>query len=406
LQWTVDIVDLIYDSYRKFGDRITNHDIGKLRLKYRLTVVQSLEDGVMKNVLRSVNSDSLFTAAELEQLFVIFKAEYLSVCYWRSNQPPTDVFDKYDPAKPYYEQYKVDFDQFRILFVALCPWIGCRHSDTLALRAFRLLDANRDNMVNFREFVWLLSVVCRAEVPERLKLLYRLHQPPALLHSELADADSPSGRSDRGADSAVEASEYFDESPATPDAGVGEAQAEQDSCDDVVRQVVDGGTPAQLTYSRRDRYRSMPAMNQAEFIQLCKTLYDLFSDVSDEQRLFHSIATVATLLLQIGEVGKQFSGLSVSDRSSSLLEQPLESSAIGEPDRSTARNRSSTQGSSVDRDWSITFEQFLASMLTEQALIGYFEDPVDVMSAIERFRHRRLQRQTSAASSAPVASCP
>lgn len=403
-QWSVDIVDLIYDSYRKFGDKIVNQDISKLRLKYRLRVVQSLEDGMKKNVLRSVNSDSLFTEKELEQLFIVFKDEYLSVCYWRSNQPPTDVFDKYDPCKPYYEQYKVDFDQFKILFLALCPWIGCQHSETLALRVFRLLDANRDNMVNFREFIWFLSIVCRADMPERLKLLYRLHQPPALLDSEVADADTPSSRSD-AADSAIEASEYFDESPAA-DVGINKVQdvkqPKQDvaAADLVVQQVVsDEGTPVDVTYSRRDRYKSIPAMNQGEFIQLCKTLYDLFADEPNEQQLFHSIATVATLLLQIGEVGKQFTSLSVSDSLSTL---PLECSAspvtaaganIGEPD-SLDLNRSS--GSSLDHDWSITFEQFLASMLTEQPLIGYFESQMDVISAIERFRNRRLQRQTSA----------
>jgi len=407
-QWSVDIVDLIDESYRKFGDKIVNQDVSKLRLKYRLSVVQSLEDGMKKNVLRSVSSDSLFADKELEQLFIIFKDEYLSVCYWRSNQPPTDVFDKYDPCKPYYEQYKVDFDQFKILFFALCPWIGCQHSETLALRVFRLLDANRDNMVNFRDFIWFLSIVCRADMPERLKLLYRLHQPPALLDSEVADADTPSSKSDT-ADSAVEASEYFDENPA-PDGGTIEVQDKMQpkqysaAAEAVVQQVVsDEGTPDEATYSRRDRYKSIPAMKQGEFIQLCKTLYDLFADEPNEQQLFHSIATVATLLLQIGEVGKQFAGLSVSD--SSLPAKPVECSAspvadakIGEPD-SLELSRSS--GSSVDHDWSITFEQFLASMLIEQPLISYFENQMDVISATERFRNRRLQRQASASS--PVA---
>jgi len=407
-QWSVDIVDLIYDSYSKFGDKIANQDISKLRLKYRLSVVQSLEDGMMKNVLRSVNSDSLFTSKELEQLFIIFKDEYLSVCYWRSNQPPTDVFDKYDPCKPYYEQYKVDFDQFKVLFLALCPWIGCQHSETLALRVFRLLDANHDNMVNFREFIWFLSIVCRADMPERLKLLYRLHQPPALLDSELADIESPTSSRLDGADSAVEASEFFDESPtAAADAGTCEVQDKKQTKQDaeVVQQVVsDDGTPVEVTYSRRDKYKSIPAMNQGEFIQLCKTLYDLFSDESNEQDLFHSIATVATLLLQIGEVGKRFTDLSVSDTSSLLSHERSPSSVIGEPD-SLAVNRSSA-GSLVDHDWSVSFEQFLASMLIEQPLIGYFESQSDVMSAIERFRRRRLQRQTSTASSpSPIASC-
>lgn len=404
--WSVDIVDLIYDSYSKFGDKITNQDISKLRLKHRLSVVQSLEDGTMKNVLRSVNSDSLFTGKELEQLFIIFKDEYLSVCYWRTNQPPTDVFDKYDPCKPYYEQYKVDFDQFKILYSALCPWIGCQHSETLALRVFRLLDANRDNMVNFREFIWFLSIVCRADMPERLKLLFRLHQPPALLNSEAADADTPPNRSDT-MDSAVEASEYFDDSPAA-DAKISEIQGKQDvdAADSVFEQVVgDAETSLAVTYSRRNRYKTVPVMKQGEFIQLCKTLYDLFADEPNEQQLFHSIATVATLLLQIGEVGKQFSNLSVSDSLPTQLHEcsasPVADAMSGKPDTLNL-NRSS--GSTLDHDWSMSFEQFLASMLTEQSLIDYFESQMDVIPAIERFKNRRLQRQTSASPPPPVVS--
>jgi len=404
-QWSVNIVDLIYDSYIKFGDKITNQDISKLRLKYRLSVVQSLEDGTMKNVLRSVDSDSLFTGNELEQLFLVFKDEYLSVCYWRTNQPPTDIFDKYDPCKPYYEQYKVDFDQFKLLYLALCPWMGYQHSETLAVRVFRLLDANHDNMVNFREFIWFLSIVCRADMPERLKLLYRLHQPPALLDSEVADGDSPSSRSDT-TDSAVEASEYFDESPAA-DTIIPEVKGKRKSIQDVaaaepvVQQQVVGDeetseTSADVTYSRRNRYKNIPAINQGEFIQMCKTLYDLFADEPNEQQLFHSIATVATLLLQIGEVGKQFSNISIAE---STTTQPLESSAssatsatMGKPD-SLDLERSSE--STIDHSWSISFEQFLASMLTEEPLVSYFESQVDVMPAIERFRNRRLQRQSS-----------
>ena len=37
-----------------------------------------------------------------------------------------------------------------------------------------------------------------------------------------------------------------------------------------------------------------------------RSLYDLFTDSVEEQGLYHSIATVGTLLLQIGEVGKRF----------------------------------------------------------------------------------------------------
>ena len=256
---------------------------------------------------------------------------------------------------------------------------------------------------------------------------------------------------------------------------------------------------------------------QPQFIELCKTLYNMFSDQHQEQQLYHSIATVATLLLQIGEVGKSFSSQKNS-RSSSVMPpggddcrnvgakqqvvvttecgdggcEVVDSAAggedvagtgevgkdswsggvekgkegedgtIGESDRtavtsedenntreikeqndestrsdsgsstskeqdpesqpgtaietngaeglvtmetcstladgvSTTRDESrpaSTRCSSVsstslvDLDWSITFEQFLATVLTEPPLVKYFEEQIDINGAIEYYRNR------------------
>ena len=59
----------------------------------------------------------------------------------------------------------------------------------------QLLDEDRDNLINFREFSWGLGVMCRGELPERLRLLYRLHLPPALLPE---DMESIAGDSQTG----------------------------------------------------------------------------------------------------------------------------------------------------------------------------------------------------------------
>ena len=39
-------------------------------------------------------------------------------------------------------------------------------------------------MINFRDFVYGLGIMCRADLAERLKLMYRLHQPPAVLPTD------------------------------------------------------------------------------------------------------------------------------------------------------------------------------------------------------------------------------
>lgn len=44
---------------------------------------------------------------------------------------------------------------------------------------------------------------------------------------------------------------------------------------------------------------------------------------------------------------------------------------------------------SIDKDWAITFLQFLASVLTEQALVQYFEKPVEIAARITNAKNVR-----------------
>lgn len=55
------------------------------------------------------------------------------------------------------------------------------------LFAPQYLDADQDNMINFKEFVSVLGVLCRGNPTQRLRLLYLLHLPPALLPSDPLD---------------------------------------------------------------------------------------------------------------------------------------------------------------------------------------------------------------------------
>ena len=61
---------------------------------------------------------------------------------------------------------------------------------TYVFYPLQYLDSNNDNMINFKEFVWLLGVLCRSSPTERLRLIYLLHLPPALLPSDPLD-DTP-----------------------------------------------------------------------------------------------------------------------------------------------------------------------------------------------------------------------
>lgn len=503
---SVDVAILIDDSYRKYG-HISNQDIDKLRLKYRLQVVQHIEDSTKKNVLRSVQTHTLFKGKELDDLFILFKEEYLTSCYWRTSQQPADMGDKFDPSRPYYEMYKIDFEQFKTMYLSLSPWASGPRAGHLALRTFKFLDDNKDNMINFKEFVYVIGVVCKGDITHKLKLLYLLHQLPP---HELEDMASPSPASPSSTktvespESAVEAADFFDSDassidplqdeivlPGDPVDEEGEKQEEEsqdtqskeelqstelfpgpDSNNKADPQGAEGGgsqivgsgpsgdvgldvlpkpeetvtaeKEAELRESLKKMYakkrelnrsdskaefKDVPRMSQAQFIDMWRTLYDMFTDNEYEQQLYHSIATVGTLLLEMGEVGKKFylqksvSESSTGENSSTKMEslsedvEQLKMEESKAPSNSTENqtkeDSSSSQSelsqldevspsgarssySKPDSDWSISFEQMVASLLTEQPLVTYFEKQCDMSEAVAKMRNRRLiTRQSS-----------
>uniref|UniRef100_A0A8D3BWJ1 TBC1 domain family member 9 n=1 Tax=Scophthalmus maximus TaxID=52904 RepID=A0A8D3BWJ1_SCOMX len=164
----VDIFKLVRSSYEKFGS-IRADAIEQMRFKQRLRVIQTIEDTTKRNVVRRSNID------ELEELYVLFKAEHLTSCYWGGSSNPTE---RHDPSLPYLEQYRIDVEQFKGLFNLLFPWANGAHSDPLAVRFFRLLDHNGDALINFREFISGLGVLCHGDLIEKLKLFYKMHVLP------------------------------------------------------------------------------------------------------------------------------------------------------------------------------------------------------------------------------------
>lgn len=54
----------------------------------------------------------------------------------RGSQPSRTA--NVDPATPYYELFKVDYDLFQAFFIGLSPWGHCSQADSLAARLFRV----------------------------------------------------------------------------------------------------------------------------------------------------------------------------------------------------------------------------------------------------------------------------
>uniref|UniRef100_A0AAY4BEC6 Rab-GAP TBC domain-containing protein n=1 Tax=Denticeps clupeoides TaxID=299321 RepID=A0AAY4BEC6_9TELE len=100
---------------------------------------------------------------------------------------------------------------------------------------------------------------------------------------------------------------------------------------------------------------------QREFIQFCKTLYTMFHDEPNESELYQAIAMVTSLVLQIGEAGHKQGGPG--------------------------------NGQDSQSDWTVSFPQILASLLTETVLVNFFEKPLDLRARIASARERQYQER-------------
>ncbi|EHB17420.1 TBC1 domain family member 9B, partial [Heterocephalus glaber] len=490
----VDVFDLLKVSYEKFSS-LRADDLEQMRFKQRLKVIQSLEDTAKRSVVRAIPGDIGFSIEELEDLYVVFKAKHMESQYWGSSR--TAAAGHRDPSLPYLEQYRIDASQFQELFTSLTPWACGSHTPVLAGRMFRLLDQNRDLLINFKEFVTGMSAMYHGDLTEKLKALYKLHLPPALSPEE--------------AESALEATHYFTEdssseaSPLTSELdfflpweaqeALPQEEREGNGNEDArgkKREEKGTSPPDYRHYLRvwakekeapKETIKDLPKMNQEQFIELCKTLYSMFSEDPLEQGLYHAIATVASLLLRIGEVGKKLSaqsgrkprgGAHAGDHSSAAEEdeprtpgppqdptrafQPpaaedWRASAGGDTHEGKAaqESRAAAEGGSgggrgsdddtkdsmsmssysvvstgslqcedltddtvlvggeahgpsassrargtVDADWCISFEQILASILTESVLVNFFEKTVGISTKIKD--QKVVERQLSTSS--------
>ncbi|KAM6978334.1 TBC1 domain family member 8 [Tautogolabrus adspersus] len=361
-----NITNLINDSYEKFGD-LSVRQIERLRCRHRIQVLQAHEDTIKENTLRMVNQDVSISPENLADVYDLFKTEHFISLYWGDSSSAAAAeaaaWRYTDSGRSFIErQYRLDRPQFKSLYGLLAPWPGGanQHADTLANRTFTLLDQNQDNLVTFREFAsWLDTLYCE-ELNEKIRLLYRLHIPPALTESEDDPSlmKSPLLSTNRPlyvnlpTDVEVEVKDY-------------QEQLKQ-MLQDLVKE------------KEKDVEKPLPLMNQREFIQFCKTLYSMFHGNPEENDLFQAIATVTSLVLQIGEAGH---------RAHSSASEVSEA----EPTQESAEDAGIVK--TAEQDWTISFAQILASLLTEQALVNFFEKPVDLTVKISEAKEKQYHQR-------------
>uniref|UniRef100_A0A8C2AIM7 TBC1 domain family member 8 n=1 Tax=Cyprinus carpio TaxID=7962 RepID=A0A8C2AIM7_CYPCA len=267
---------------QKFSAVSVKH-VEMLRSRQRVQVLQAHEDSTKDNALRLVTPDVSLSPGDLSELYDLFKTEHFISLYWGDGVSSSSA----SPAPPAaaggcVERYVVDRAQFKSLYELLTPWSCGTHTDTVAQRAFTLLDQDRDGLVTFSQFTHMLDLLYCEELNEKIRLLYRLHIPPGSENTRKS---------------------Y-------------EEQLQQ-MLQDLSRE------------KQKDEEKPLPLMKQHQFIQFCKTLYSMFQGDPGEAELFQAIGMVTSLVLQIGE----------------------------------ARQSGQSQG---EEQWSVSFEQVLASLLTEQ----------------------------------------
>ena len=139
---------------------------------------------------------------------------------------------------------------------------------------------------------------------------------------------------------------------------------------------------------------------QREFIQFCKTLYSLFHEDPKENELYQAIATVTTLLLQIGEVGQRSSS-SGSDEFTEDLQSEASTSDQDVVFTDTVKTPKNTPLPVTEGDWNVSFEHILASLLTEQSLVNFFENSLALKPKLENAKQTRYSLKTNGVSQLP-----
>uniref|UniRef100_A0A1A7XAR1 TBC1 domain family member 8B n=2 Tax=Iconisemion striatum TaxID=60296 RepID=A0A1A7XAR1_9TELE len=367
----INITVLINESLEKFRD-LTVRQIERLRCLHRIQVLQAHEDTIKENALRLVTPDVSISPENLCDIYDLFKTEHFISLYWGDSSSAAAAeaaaWQYSDSGRSFVErQYRLDRPQFKSLYGLLAPWpaVSNQHTDTLANRTFTLLDQDHDNLVTFKEFTsWLDTLFCE-ELNEKIRLLYCLHIPPALTEHE-EDSSLRSTLLSTNRPLYVNKEESSDLS--------GAEEAVKDYQEQLKQMLQD------LTKEKeKDVDKPLPLMNQREFIQFCKTLYSMFHGDPEENELFQAIATVTSLVLQIGEASHRG--------------QAKGSEVSGQEGAEAAGPRQDAGSLASESEWTVSYAQILASLLTEQALVNFFEKPADLSAKIVEAKENQYQQR-------------
>jgi len=264
----------------------------------------------------------------------------------------------------------------------------------------------------------------------KLRLFYCLHLPGVVLPGELDHMNRPHFEDEvdgPNAEEACDAEEFFD--------------AANDGLNQMIDQLKDGQdeTPAAVIRDPPKKISSvdatslgslhkrlflmeksakLPVLPRDNFVHLWKNLHDLIEfgnlkDTTEEgrQQMYHAISVVGTLLLQIGEVGQKVRDKQAFLRARSIECDDIEGAEImasesrtGPPKSMSSYDLKSMRGTKSEEEfcdkgsfieWSVNFEQFMASIMNEGCLVDFFDHKVDVVAKLKKLGATELKRQES-----------
>uniref|UniRef100_A0A8C4I7I5 TBC1 domain family member 8B n=1 Tax=Dicentrarchus labrax TaxID=13489 RepID=A0A8C4I7I5_DICLA len=368
--FNVDISELIREAYEKYGN-IRSEEVESSRKRNKLHVIQTLEDTTKQNVIRVVSQEVKFSASQLDELYNLFKRQHFLSCYWTMKSP---ALLHHDPSLAYLEQYQLGFQQFSVLFSLLEPWAFCTSKSTLSLWIFRLIDENQDGLVNFKEFCCALDTLYSGSFTNKLKFLFKLHLPPGDLFTCclcISAFDLPE-------DGVIRKSPERGRSLCVKLTGRGKVDLQA-----YLKQWQNE------ILKKEETIKDLPRINQTQFIQFSKTLYNIFHGNPEEESLYRAVAHVTSLLLRMEEVGRRLQEPSSPTKPESSTE---EASTTPETfDTSGSHNSQDAAPDLSELEWSFSFEQVLASLLNEPALVSFFERPVDVHAKLGQAKVAQLK---------------
>ncbi|XP_052750576.1 TBC1 domain family member 9 isoform X2 [Galleria mellonella] len=405
---TIKIQDLVYQSYRTYGGKVTSECIEHLGLKHRLRVVRQLEDSLERNTLRALQQDKLLEPNELQELLSAIREELL----WAQRVPC-------DRLEAPYEAYRLDYAQFKTLFMALSPWAKGDMAEVITARMFKLMDGDEDGQVSARGLSVAVGASARGEAARRLRALYCAHAPPLL-----ARADLPR-YTHTGEELAADAIAFFDsmenlsppDSIASPslqrsvsdvcgdadntDRSGESASSQSASCVQAAASAVRACAMLGLGNSQPSTPGSTPPaaappLPRDHFLQLLAVLHDL---TQHDLKLYEAVVLAGTLLLQLGDLNYR-PELDREISQDSLFLAAAEKQPEVDPNGNTTDLAQDTSQSSpskenepsTDSEWSITLEQFLATMLAQEPIEKFFNEQVPILPQLEALRQRdRLQ---------------